>query len=234
LLTKQYIDEHQLLERYLADQLSGAERDQFEDYYAEHPEVLHDLEAVASIKLGTELLRESGELQRLLSPRRVPRWRAGVALAAALFIAILATGYWFVNDAPSPVILARNLDAFRTPLPLGKSYQVQRTRGDADALITLPPSPQAIKLRVRPVFDPQPASFRIQLSSIAEAGDARIALAGLDPVGLDADGFLTLYVDSARLRPGNYELKVSNAAAVATTPTVNDFLIEVIPAAPAP
>jgi hypothetical protein len=229
LLTKQYIDEHQVLERYLADQLSNLERDQFEDYYAEHPEVLRDLEAVASIKMGTELLRESGELQTLLRARRAPRWRSGLALAAALLVAILAAGYWFRNDATSPVILAGRLDAFPTQLTLGKAYQVQRTRGDADALITLPPSPQALQLRVRPMFEPQPPSFRIQLSSIAEASDARTALASLDKLRLDADGFLTFYIDSARLQPGNYELRVSNASTGATTPTVSDFLIEVVP-----
>ena len=234
MLNKQYIDEHQVLERYLADQLSDVERDQFEDYYAEHPEVLQDLEAVASIKIGAGLLRESGELTGLLRARRIPRWRTGLALAASLLVAILAASYLFRNDAIAPAILAGNLDALQSPLPLGKTYQVQRTRGDADALITLPTARQALKLRVRPMFEPQPTSFSVELSSIAEDSDARTRLTRLDELGFDAQGFITLYVDSAQLRPGNYELKVSHDAATSTTPAVNEFLIEVVPAAPAP
>jgi hypothetical protein len=235
LLTKQYVDEHQLVERYLADQLSDAERNQFEDYYAENPDALRDLDAVAGIKLGVALLRESGELAALTAARPAPRWRAGLAMAATLLVAIVAGAYWFRNDAGPPVILASNLDAFGSPLPLAASYQVQRTRSDVDVSITLPPSPQAIRLRVRAIFDPPPpASYRVELLSLAETSDGRTTLAATGKFGLDADGFVTIYLNSAHLRPGNYELKVADEAAAAADPDINDFLIEVTTGTSAP
>jgi hypothetical protein len=234
LLTKQYIDEHQVVERYLADQLSDTEREAFEDYYAENPDVMRDLNAVAGIKLGVALLRESGELTALTAARPPPRWRAGLALAATLLIAIVAGAYWFRNDAAPPVILAETLDAFGKSLPVAASYQVQRTRSDVDATVRLPMNPQAIRLRMRPTFEAPPASYRVELSSIDETSEARAPVAAIDGVGLDADGFVTIYVDSAYLSPGSYELKVADRAAAADDPDTNDFLIEVTTDADAP
>jgi hypothetical protein len=217
-----------VVERYLADQLSDAERSEFEDYYAEHPDVLRDLDAVAGIKLGVAMLRDSGELAALTAmPPPAPRWRAGLALAATLLIAILAGTYWFSNDAGPPVILADNLDALGLSASVAASYQVQRTRSDVDAVISLPPGPQAVRLRVRPEFETPPTSYRIELSAIAATGEVRTQVAATGKLGLDADGFVTIYVNSVYLRPGNYELRVINEAVPAGDPGTNDFLIEV-------
>lgn len=234
MLTRQYIDEHQVVERYLAGQLSDAERDEFEDYYAEHPDVLRDLDAAAGIKLGVAMLRDAGELAVLTAVPAAPRWRAGLALAATLLLAIVAGTYWFSNDAGRPVILAGNLDALGLSPPVAASYQVQRTRSDVDATISLPPGPQAVRLRVRPVFETPPASYSIELLAIAATGDVRTQLAATGELGLDADGFVTIYINSAYLRPGNYELRVANEAVAAGDTGNNDFLIEVTAGANAP
>jgi hypothetical protein len=232
LLTRQYIDEHQVLERYLADKLSDVERDQFEDYYTQHPEMLHELDAAASIKLGTALLRQSGELERLTKPPRSARWRTALALAASLLLALVAGTYWFSRNDGPPVILAGNLAELRSPLSLGASYQLQRTRSDVDVLVTLPATPQAIRLRVRPAFEPRPQRYRVELSSIAEAGDARTPVARLGQLELDAEGFVPVYVDTAYLRPGMYELELLDDTAPRTAPRTNEFLIEVMASPP--
>jgi hypothetical protein len=234
LLTKQYIDEHQVVERYLADQLSEAEREEFEDYYAEHPDVLRELDVVAGIKLGVAMLRESGELAALTAARPAPRWRAALALAATLLVAIIAGTLWFTKDASPAAILSGNLDALGLSSPIAASYQVQRTRSDTDATISLPARPQPIRLRVRPVFEMPPASYRIELLSIAETSDVRTPIAATDRLRLDVDGFVTIYVNSGYLRPGNYELRVADEASSAGSPVTNDFLIEITAGANAP
>ena len=226
LLTKQYIDDHQLVERYLADQLSDAEREQFESYYVEHPEILSDLQAAAGIKLGAALLRKSGELMKLTSQPRSARWRPSLALAASLAL-ILGAGYFLRGGSPEPTIMTASLSGFATPLSEAATYQVQRTRSDVDAIVPLPSSPKAIKLRVRPVFDPQPAAYRIELAAVAE-DESLTPVASLNALRLDGDGFITLYVNSAFLKPGNYQLNVANGVDVAGSATANEFLLEVV------
>ncbi len=224
MITKQHIDDHQFVERYLADQLSDAEREEFETYYTQHPEILDDLQAAAGIKMGMALLRTTGELKPLPAPRSTPRWRPALALAASILIAAFAVAYLFRDTAPA--VLANSLTSFDTPLTLAATYQVQRTRSDVDATVALPTSPQAIRLRVRPTLEPRPARYRIELLAVG-GDDALTSIATLGGMPLDGDGFITLYVSSASLQPGSYELKVSDAAAAAS---VNDFLIEVVPA----
>ena len=42
-----HIYDNHVIERYLADQLDDAEREAFEAYYLQHPEVVSDMESVA-------------------------------------------------------------------------------------------------------------------------------------------------------------------------------------------
>lgn len=228
-LNKDYIDEHQVLERYLAEQLSDQERDEFENYYAENPEILRDLQAVAGIKTGAALLRQSGELKALTTARSAPRWRTGLALAASVLIAVVASNYWLRSGTSHPVVLAGDLGAFESRLSIAATYQVQRTRSDVDAMVTLPQGSQAIKLRIRPIFESPPARFKVELLSIATNSDARTSLASAEKLGLDADGFIIVYLDSRQIRPGSYELRVAADAAGANLAS-NEFLIEVSPA----
>jgi hypothetical protein len=221
MLTRQYIDDHQVVERYLADQLSDVERDEFEDYYAEHPDVLRELDAAAGIKLGVAMLRESGELATLTKVPPARRWHTGWGLAATLLVAIIVGTYWAKNETQPPAILSGNLDALGRP-SIAASYQIQRTRSDVDAIVSLPPRPQAIELRIRPVFAPPAASYQIELLSIAEGSEIRTPVAAIDELGPGADGLVTIYVSSARLRPGSYELRVADAA---NSSAINDFLV---------
>lgn len=224
MLTKRYIDDHQVVERYLAGQLSDAERDEFEDYYAVHPDVLRELDAAAGIKLGVALLRESGELPALIAQRPAPRWRTGLALAATVLIAVVAGAYWFRNDAAAPPILAGDLSGLRASLPVAASYQVQRTRSDVDAVVALPSTGQAVRLRIRPFFEARPTNYRVELLSITPDTDARTPLAAADGLVLDQDGLLTVYLDATQLQPGNYELIVAGQTGASGS---NEFLIEI-------
>jgi hypothetical protein len=223
LLTKKYIDDHQIVERYLADQLSDVEREEFESYYVEHPEILDDLQAAAGIKLGAASLRKSGELQKLTARRR---WPSGLALAATFLVMIMGA-YLLRAGAPQPVIMAAELGDFATPLTEAAIYQVQRTRSDVDAIVALPGTPQALKLRVRPALEPLPAAYRAQLAVIAEDGSQAL-VASLRGLQLDGDAFVTLYLNSGSLQPGNYQLNLSEDVAPEANPVVNEFLLELV------
>src|SRR5688572_1660911 len=139
-------DDPTMANRYLADQLTEAERQELEARLVEDPGVLRELEATARFKLGLLKLRETGRLDELAAPRswRRPPWLLNVAAAAAILLLGIGLLRW--NMEPPPMIaseLSSLLDSEGNRLPLSRAYAVMRKRGPAyDAVIELPASQQ--------------------------------------------------------------------------------------------
>jgi ferric-dicitrate binding protein FerR (iron transport regulator) len=87
---QKYLDDHDIIERYLADQLSEAEREGFEAYFLQHPEVVQQMDRTAKLKSALMDLDTEGRLQPLLAAQSSRRWL--VALAVLGVIAVLAAG----------------------------------------------------------------------------------------------------------------------------------------------
>ena len=68
-MDRQYIDDRHVVARYLADQLSDQEREEFEAFCAGNPEVFGEIEATARFKAGLARLKESGELEAAIARR---------------------------------------------------------------------------------------------------------------------------------------------------------------------
>jgi hypothetical protein len=211
-MDRKYIDDHHIAARYLAEQLDDAEREAFEAYYLQHPDVLRDMEAAARLKTGLAQLRDAGELVQLLKPQ--PWYRDQRYLAAAA-VAALAVGvglYGLRSPSRQPVLVASSgvLHTWRgTPLPLASSHMVLRTRGASyDAEIELPASAQTIELRVLPEYEAQQSRYRIALQAIADDDSLTpvAEVAGLTP---GEDGFVPVFINTARIRPGRYQLTLT-------------------------
>src|SRR4051812_22804392 len=107
------ISDRQVIERYLAGQLSDAEADAFERDLEARPELARDIEQIARMKTGFSVLERRGELAKLLArPVAPPKRRAAwVAVAAA---AVLAVGFMAFRQADTPApatLLAASLKA---------------------------------------------------------------------------------------------------------------------------
>jgi ferric-dicitrate binding protein FerR (iron transport regulator) len=85
---QKYLDDHDIIERYLADQLPEAEREGFEAYFLQHPEVVQQMDRTAKLKSALMDLHAAGRLQPLLASQPARRWL--IALAALGAIAALA------------------------------------------------------------------------------------------------------------------------------------------------
>src|SRR5688572_30590247 len=109
-MDRQFIDDHHVVARYLADQLSESERAEFEACFLEHPEIVKEMETVARMKVGLMQLQASGELDRLTREKaRIPRWQM---FAAAAAIAAIAFGLsTFLTRNSAPLIVAASLEA---------------------------------------------------------------------------------------------------------------------------
>lgn len=228
---KLFKDDATIANRYLADQLSDAERAEFESALIEDPDVVRELEATARLKVGLQRLRETGELRPLLEP--APFYRQPVWLAAAASIAVAAIGLTLVRlDLTTPeTTLAASatalVDSTGHALSVGSTHPIFRARAENyDAEITLPATPQAIELHVLPEVVSSTASYRVALLRV---GDDRTTepvaeVSGLQPT---ADGFLTVFADSTRLRPGRYQLTVVGEGIQDAPLGVGTFLIRV-------
>lgn len=85
---QKYLDDHDIIERYLADRLSEAEREGFEAYFLQHPEVVQQMDRTAKLKSALMDLDTEGRLQPLLAAQSSRRWL--IALAVLGVIAVLA------------------------------------------------------------------------------------------------------------------------------------------------
>ena len=91
---QKYLDDHDVIERYLADQLPEAEREGFEAYFLQHPEVVQQLDRTAKFKSALMDLDAAGRLQPLLASSPARGWLiplialAGIAAVVAAVIAL--------------------------------------------------------------------------------------------------------------------------------------------------
>lgn len=221
-MDRQYIDDHHIVARYLADQLTDLERAAFEDYYLEHPEMLREIEATARFKAGLAQLQDSGDLAALLKP--VPwysRWRS-LAVAA---IAVVVIGAALYFRAPAPPLIAANLAELDGPTSVASSHALLRRRGsDFDAEVTLPKVGEAIALRVLPEFGAPDSRYRIALARI-DADDKKDRLAEVEHLPADDDGMITIYLNAPRIAPGDYEVTITNDDTASSQ--ASQFLIRV-------
>lgn len=201
--------------RYLAGTLSHADAERFEAYWAQHPELTDDLESSARLASGLADLRAAGDLDYLVQQP----WWAGkfrfMALAASLavfavgVVSLQMSGGRDATDAAGASSLLPRLTA-NAALPTGETYSVLRVRSTApaDAVLELPASAQALRLRVLPEADDARTTWRVELRATGADADAH-AVAALGSLHAAADGFVEVYVDSRSLQPRRYALTVA-------------------------
>jgi hypothetical protein len=229
-------DDAGLANRYLAGQLSASELETYERYLIDHPDAVQELEATARLKAGLAHLRDAGQIDVMLRrPSSAARSRTTMlAFAASVALIAIAVGLWRSAGLPDQgatlVATATQLiDGAGRPLVPGSSYALLRTRSSTyDALIELPPEPRAIELRVRP--EAAASFYSVALSQIRVDGSIP-QIGNVTNLKPETDGFVRLFVDSARLEAGLY-LVVITPAGEDTTLSATSFRIKVVAAAP--
>lgn len=219
--------------RYLAGQLSEAERTAFETQLKENPEVLREVEATARLKVGLARLREHGELDALLAPEPwTQRW---LPLATAAVLVIVVIGVMFArfdsNGSKSPILAATIsalVDQQGSVLPVTGTLAVFRKRAETDDAVIQPASAGAVELRVLPETAVESRRYRASLARMADDRtlDPIASIDGLQPA---EDGFLTMFVDTSRLTPGRYRLDVAGDVPDPNTRVTDTFFIRVQP-----
>jgi anti-sigma factor RsiW len=225
------ISERHVIERYLAGQLSDAEADAFEQALEAHPELARDVERIARMKTGFEVLERRGELARLLARPVAPPKRRAIWVAAAAAV-VLALGILVFRQAETPApaaLLAASLEALssrsESPIPLRASVALARARGvGTDAELTSSgQSPGAAELELATGAETG-THYAIELLAV-ESASAR-PVARVPDAATDAAGAVHVFVSLDALPPGHYLLRLSPAAAGAPI----EYLIALRPA----
>lgn len=127
-------------------------------------------------------------------------WVGAIAIAALAIAALLVVGR---GSNAHPILSAS------APASLTWQHWVMRSRGSpVDAEIPLPAATEALELRVLPEFMARPARYRVRLFRMS-ADDSAQNIAELGGLAPDSDNFVTVFVDGARLQPGQYRLAIA-------------------------
>ena len=233
--TQSLIDDPTRASRYLAGQLSEAECVAYEAHFATDPDALAELEATARLKIGLQRLRRSGELSELIasagshSPNRT--WM--LAMAAGVAAAVIGISIWFprTGNVTSPV-LASAASVFKDHSGHGLSVMATaplfRTRAEKyDAVIELPATRGAIRLRVLPSNPAETARYQASLARLQDDNTAArgVTIADLRPSS--DDGFVDVFADSSLLTPGRYQLILTHETGGTAGGESDTFVIKV-------
>jgi hypothetical protein len=229
------IDDPTRASRYLADQLSEAECAEYEARLTKDPETVAELEATARLKIGLHRLRQSGELSELIAgtgasgPNRT--WM--LAMAAGIAAVVIGVSLWFPRlHAPSVPVLASAATGFSDRNGHGLSVlsttPLFRTRAERyDAVIDLPATRGAIRLRVLPSTPADSAHYQAALARITDddSPEPAITVGSLKPSA--EDGFVDVYADSSLLSPGRYRLTLTRETGGSANGESDSFVIKV-------
>ncbi len=130
-------------------------------------------------------------------------------------LAGLAIGAFLLFGRPpaAPAIMAASFESLRgtdgKPPTIMRQHWIMRSRGSpVDAEIPLTTLGEALELRVLPEFTARPARYRVRLFRMS-ADDSAQNIAELGGLAPDSDNFVTVFVDGARLKPGQYRLAIA-------------------------
>jgi len=220
-------------QEYLADRLSDFERAAFEKRLVNETELAQELEMSLRFREGLARLRDTGELEGLLRPRRPPYRLVFAGLAAVLLATLII---YAVYPRRSPVVMAVSPAALTAPatapLRVAASYSLARMRAAVNVPTFPLPSTGALELRV---LTPSAASGLFQVVLESTGPDvAPSRMGAVDHVRPDGDGFVAIYVNASLLKSGHYSITVDLEDSAAPIHEQFDFRLQQLRSAIAP
>lgn len=205
------IAERHLIESYLAGELSEADAEAFESLVASQPGLAMQIEYIARMKTGLDVLQRRGELDRLLQERPKSRFRSPwAAVAAAASLALVAFVVLKLSSPPAAMIastLQGLADSQGSAPKIAATYLLTVERAAAPpAQIGHFGSGDAVELR----FDAAAgADDRFTVEILRVEGGSLRSIARISEVSGTADGSVVVYVSTRVLEPGNYLFRVT-------------------------
>jgi len=219
-MDRQHIDNHHVVERFLADQLSDSDREAFEAYCLANPAMYREIEAVARFKAGLAKLEESNELQPLLQPAPAAQpflLRHAAAIAGVAVLVALLYGAVVTLRVPAMgASVAEVSGKFRDVLPVVSEATLMAMRDPNPAVpeVRLPVAPGVIVLHVLPeegnavAGEAGTTRYQARLQR-AEGDDLEVVATAEDLPQEKKSGLVHVYLRTADLKTGEYEIAVA-------------------------
>jgi len=196
---------------YLAGRLSEEESEAFGERLVRDPQLVRELERTLGLSEGLRQVARETRPAALPQPRRRYLWQPALAAAAA---GVLAVALWVHPASERAPLLSASLPGGPTREAAAPSVTSQFTfvamRGDGAPALELPRT-GLIEFRVAAPSQSPAGGYRVTLLG-AGSGDDRQPMGSAAIAALPADGYLHVYADAARLRPGHYVLNVSDGS----------------------
>lgn len=205
-MDRQYIRDHEVIERYLSGALTANEEQAFEEAYLGDPELLDQVQAAERLREGIKELDGAGRLERARPPARWRQWLASPQYAVAASV-LLAVSLGF-----STVLYRDNgrlrETTFSSPSPLTRLIPLVSTRGASQNTIPAPSADEWIVFQLDAGVT-RYESYRAALVRRADEGSSEIwSNSNLTPVRDE----IAVGLPGRSLRPGEYEVRLEGRA----------------------
>ena len=193
---------------YLAGRLSDQESEAFGERLVRDPQLVRELERTLKLSEGLRQLANEGHPAQAAPQQRRPRvWMP--ALAAAATLGVLAVALWVhsaAERAPLPSASLATTLTREVASTVASQFTFVATRGSAAPALQLPRE-GLIELRAAAPLAGPASAYRVTLAE-EEPGDSPRPVGSTSVAAVQADGYLHVYADAARLKPGHYVLSV--------------------------
>ena len=207
------IAERQIIERFLAGQLSEEDARAFEAYIEVHPDISRNIEIVARMKSGLATLRKRGELDRLLGAKS-PSWYRRpaplVAAAASVVVALVLVARPWGVDSGGALLAAtlQELAGRNNDVPaLAARIVLARSRGLKPPIIAAEADGGAIEVTLQLSAPDTTAAYSAALSRLV--GNSLEHVAESSDLRANTGGDLVFFVRTESLREGDYIFRIS-------------------------
>jgi hypothetical protein len=203
-MDREYIREHQVIERYLRGALTADEERAFEEAYVGDPKLLDEIELVERLQKGIQDLSAAGGIERPLAGAK----RSGLlfgrqwAMAASLLlvVSLAVTGGLYRENASlrQGQLLSAGVNTRLLP--------VLTLRGEPETVLEAPEADDWAVLLVDPGFT-EHDSYRAVVTRTSGQQPAEIwSVGGLEPEYQDQ---LAIGLPGRLLAPGEYEIAIT-------------------------
>jgi hypothetical protein len=192
---------------YLAGRLSDEESEAFSERLVRDPQLVRELERTVGLSEG--LRQVAGERRPVALPRQHRR-SAWLPLLAAAAVGVVALGLWVGSATEGVPLLSASLSTALTrgiAANAASQFTFVAMRGSETPTLSLPRE-GIVDLRAAVPPGGTAGGYRVTLRA-QQAGDPPRTLGSVTVTDVQADGYLHVYVDAARLRRGAYFLDLA-------------------------
>jgi hypothetical protein len=204
----------QRIRDYLAGRLSDEESEAFGERLVRDPQLVRELERTVGLSEG--LRQVANERRPVALPQRRRPWQPALAAAAAL--GVLAVALWVYSATERVPLLNASLSTALTREVAANAtsqFTFVAMRGSGTPTLGLPTG-GIVDLRASAPPGSAAGGYRMTLRT-AQPGESPRTLGTTTVAEALADGYLHVYMDATRLRPGRYLLEVAPDGGAAPT-----------------